>query len=88
MTKWILSLAGLLTACGSIYAFADDILYTQAEADFHLAQDSERICKEDRAELIDLQRYIATLQPPIPPYLDDAVSDLIESVNYHCTSRG
>jgi len=88
MMKYAISVAAALTAMGTIYAFADDFIYLQSEADIHLAQASSRICKEDRAELIDLQRYIATLTPPIPPYLDDAVADLIESVNYHCAKRG
>jgi len=72
---------------GAVYAFADDVLYLQSEADIHLAQDSNRICREDRAELIDLERYIASLQPPIPSYLYDQLAMLEQSVATHCASR-
>ena len=88
MMKYILSAAAALTAMGTIYAFADDFIYLQSEADIHLAQDSLRICKEDRAELIDLERYMATLQPPIPSYLYDVLAELQESVAVHCAKRG
>lgn len=85
--KWILGIAATLTAIGTIYAYADDILYFQSEANIHLTQDSARICREDRAELIDLERYISTLQPPIPSYLYDQLAMLQQSVATHCTSR-
>lgn len=85
--KWIIGFAATLTAIGTIYAFADDVLYFQSEANIHLTQDSARICKEDRAELIDLRRYIESLDPPIPRYLFDQLALLEESVAQHCTKR-
>lgn len=85
--KWILATAATLTAIGTIYAFADDVLYFQSEANIHLTQDSYRICREDRAALIDLERYIASLRPPIPSYLYDQLAMLQQSVATHCASR-
>lgn len=86
--KWIISIAATLGAIGTIYAYADDMLYFQSEANIDLALRDERICREDRAALIDLERYIASLQPPIPTYLYDQLAMLQQSVATHCAKRG
>lgn len=84
--KWILSIAALFGAIGTIYAFADDVLYFQSEANIHLTQDSRRICHEDGALLIVLEAQY----PPgsnIPPHVAQRMAELRESVARHCTRR-
>jgi len=84
--KWIIGIAATLTALGTIYAYADDILYFQSEANIHLAQTSQRICIEDRAVLIMLEAQY----PPgsnIPPHTAQRMAELRESVAQHCTKR-
>ncbi len=84
--KWILSIAATLTAIGTIYAFADDYLYFQSEANIHLTQDSSRICQEDGALLIVLE----AKYPPgteIPPHVARRMAELRESVAKHCARR-
>lgn len=86
MIKWIISFSALLVAIGTIYAFADDFLYLQSEADVDLAQNSTRICNEDGALLIVLE----AKYPPgstIPPHVARRMAELRQSVAQHCTKR-
>lgn len=79
----ILPIAGV---GGLVWAYADDVLYFQAEANIHLTQDSDRICKEDGALLIVLE----SQYPPgsdIPIHVAQRMADLRESVAKHCTKR-
>jgi hypothetical protein len=89
--KWISGICALLLPIGgvsvAIWAFADDVLYTQAEADIHLSQDSRRICIEDGAKLVILEAQY----PPgsvIPPHVAVMIAELRESVAQHCVKRG
>lgn len=69
-----------------VWAFADDVLYLQSEANIHLTQDSRRICQEDGALLIVLEAQY----PPgstIPPHVAQRMAELRQSVAQHCTNR-
>jgi hypothetical protein len=85
--KAILGASLLIASCSTIYAFADDFLYTQAEANIKIAQDNKRVCDEDGALLIVLEAQY----PPgstIPPHVARRMQQLRESVARTCVKRG
>lgn len=88
--KWISGVCAVIIPIATVWwgvvSYADDYLYTQAEADIHLTQTANRVCIEDSAKLVILEAQYPR-GSVIPPHVATMMATLRDSVNRNCVKR-
>lgn len=86
-TKWILSLAGLLGAVGTIYTFGDDVFYFQAEANAHIEEYQQDKCVSIGRRLNDayaLRDQYGFRGEPVPQWLSQQIAEFEQYIRAYC----